>query len=100
MGEVELSFILPAHNEGDSIGFALDALDRVVKGSRLRYEIVVVDDGSIDSTRVKALEYASRNGHVRVVGYDRNLGKGYAIKKGFMQATGDAVVFVSQAQEV
>jgi glycosyltransferase involved in cell wall biosynthesis len=100
MGEVELSFVLPAYNEGHSIEFALDWLDRVVKGSRLRYEIVVVDDGSIDSTRMKALKYASRNGHVRVVGYDKNLGKGYAIKKGFMQATGDAVVFVDSDLEI
>jgi dolichol-phosphate mannosyltransferase len=100
MGEVELSFVLPAHNEGHSIEFALDALDRAVKDSRLRYEIVVVDDGSMDSTRVKALKYASKNGHVRVVGYDRNLGKGYAIKKGFTQASGDAVVFVDSDLEI
>ena len=100
MGEVELSFVLPAYNEGDSIEGALDSLDRVVKDSRLRYEIVVVDDGSIDSTRVKALNYASKNGHVRVVAYDRNLGKGYAIKKGFTQATGDAVVFVDSDLEI
>jgi dolichol-phosphate mannosyltransferase len=100
MGEVELSFVLPAHNEGDSIEFALDALDRVVKDSRLRYEIVVVDDGSIDSTRVKALRYASGNGHVRVISYDRNVGKGHAVKTGFMQAAGDAVVFVDSDLEI
>ena len=100
MGEVELSFVLPAYNEGDCIECALDTLDRIVQDSRLRYEIVVVDDGSIDSTRVKALKYANRNGHVRVVGFDRNLGKGYAIKRGFMQATGDAVVFVDSDLEI
>jgi glycosyltransferase involved in cell wall biosynthesis len=100
MSEVELSFVLPAYNEGGSIEDALDTLDRVVKDSRLRYEIVVVDDGSIDSTRMKAIKYANRNGHVRVVGYDMNLGKGYAIKKGFMQATGDAVVFVDSDLEI
>jgi glycosyltransferase involved in cell wall biosynthesis len=100
MGEIELSFILPAHNEGDSIEFALDALDRVVKDSRLRYEIVVVDDGSMDSTRVNAIRYASRNGHVRVISYDRNVGKGHAVKTGFMQAAGDAVVFVDSDLEI
>jgi dolichol-phosphate mannosyltransferase len=100
MGEVELSFVLPAHNEGDSIEFALDALDRVVKDSRLRYEIVVVDDGSMDSTRVKALRYASGNGHVRVISYNRNVGKGHAVKTGFMEAAGDAVVFVDSDLEI
>jgi glycosyltransferase involved in cell wall biosynthesis len=100
MSEVELSFVLPAYNEGDSIEGALDTLDRVVKGTGLRYEIVVVDDGSIDSTRSRAIKWANRNGHVRVIGYDRNLGKGYAIKEGFMQTAGDAVVFVDSDLEI
>jgi glycosyltransferase involved in cell wall biosynthesis len=100
MSRVELSFVLPAYNEEDSIEDALDALDRVVGENKLRYEIVVVDDGSMDSTRLKAISYASKNGHVRVVGYDKNLGKGYAVKKGFTQATGDAVVFVDSDLEI
>ena len=78
MSEVELSFVTPAYNEGDSIEGVIDTLDRVVKDTRLRYEAAVVDDGSIDSTRVKAVEYANGNEHVRVIGYDRNAGKGYA----------------------
>jgi glycosyltransferase involved in cell wall biosynthesis len=100
MSRVELSFVMPAYNEGDSIEGSLDTLDRVVKDAGLRYEIVVVDDGSLDSTRLKAINYASRNGHVRVVSYSKNVGKGYAVKKGFMQAEGDAVVFVDSDLEI
>jgi len=98
--KVELSFVLPAYNEGDSIEGALDSLDRVVKDAGVQYEVVVVDDGSIDMTRVKAINYANKNGHVRVIGYDRNVGKGYAVKEGFMQAVGDAVVFVDSDREI
>jgi dolichol-phosphate mannosyltransferase len=100
MSRVELSLVMPAYNEGDSIEGALDTLDRIVKDYGLRYEIVVVDDGSLDSTRLKAINYASRNGHVRVVGYSQNVGKGYAVKEGFMQAEGDAVVFVDSDLEI
>lgn len=100
MSRVELSFVLPAYNEGDSIERALDTLDRVVKETGLPYEIVVVDDGSMDSTRLKAINYANKNGHVRVIGYNRNVGKGYAVKTGFMQAVGDAVVFVDSDLEI
>jgi glycosyltransferase involved in cell wall biosynthesis len=100
MSEVELSFVLPAYNEGDSIEGALDKLDRAVKNTRLRYEIVVVDDGSVDDTRTKAIRYAYGNGHVRWIGYDRNMGKGYAIKKGFTQTTGDAIVFLDSDMEI
>lgn len=100
MSRVELSFVLPAYNEGNSIEGVLDTLDRAVKDVRLRYEVVVVDDGSLDKTRVKAINYASKNGHVRVIGYDKNVGKGYAVKKGFMEAVGDAVVFVDSDMEI
>jgi dolichol-phosphate mannosyltransferase len=95
-----LSFVLPAYNEGAYIEATLDTLDRTVKETRLRYEVVLVDDGSIDRTREKAVDYANRNGHVKVIGYDKNVGKGYAVKKGFMEAVGDAVVFVDSDMEI
>lgn len=100
MSRVELSFVMPAYNEEDSIEGALDTLDRVVKETGLRYEIVVVDDGSRDSTRLKAINYAKNNGHVKVIGYRDNVGKGYAVKKGFMKAVGDAVVFLDSDLEI
>jgi len=91
---------LPAYNEADSIESALYSLDQAVRRSRLRYEVVVVDDGSVDKTRVRAVGYASRNGHVHVIGYDRNVGKGFAVREGFLHANGDAVVFVDSDLEV
>lgn len=101
MSQVELSLVVPAYNEGDSIEKVLDMLDRAVKDSRLRYEIVVVDDGSIDLTASRAVDYASRNGgHVKVVTYRRNVGKGYAVRTGFLRSCGDAVVFVDSDLEI
>jgi dolichol-phosphate mannosyltransferase len=100
MRQVDLSLVLPAYNEEDSIEVSLDALDRVVKDTKLRYEIVVVDDGSTDSTRLNATRYANQNSHVKVISYDRNEGKGHAVRTGFMQAAGDAVVFVDSDLEI
>jgi glycosyltransferase involved in cell wall biosynthesis len=100
VGQVELSFVMPAYNEGDSIEGALSSLDHAFRGSRFRYEVVVVDDGSVDSTRANAIKYASQNGHVRVIGQKSNVGKGDAVKKGFMSATGEAVIFVDSDLEI
>jgi glycosyltransferase involved in cell wall biosynthesis len=100
LSQVELSFVLPAYNEEGSIEDSLFLLERVVRAAKLSYEVVVVDDGSVDETALRAVNYASRNGHVRVVTYSRNVGKGYAIKKGFLEAVGDAVVFVDSDLEV
>jgi dolichol-phosphate mannosyltransferase len=100
MSQVALSFVMPAYNEEDSIEFALGTLDELVKDKKLPYEIVVVDDGSKDKTRLKAMTYASMNNHVRVVSYNKNEGKGYAIKTGFMQTTGEVVVFADSDMDV
>jgi glycosyltransferase involved in cell wall biosynthesis len=104
MGELvnssSVSFVLPAFNEGAVIKRSLERLDRVANGNCFLYEIVVVDDGSVDDTRLKALQYANRNSHVRVVGYDRNLGKGFAIRHGFWKSKGDIIVFVDSDSEI
>ena len=47
-----------------------------------------MDDGSLDGTLAKAARYAKRNGHVKVISYAKNVGKGHAVKTGFMEAMG------------
>jgi glycosyltransferase involved in cell wall biosynthesis len=100
MTQVALSFVIPAYNEEASIENALGAIDGVVKNNELPYEIIVVNDGSKDQTLPKAITYASRNGHVKVVSYTPNEGKGYAIKEGFAQATGEVVVFADSDMDI
>lgn len=100
MSQIELSFVVPAYNEEESIETALGTLDGVVKDKRLPYEIVVVDDGSRDKTLSRAIKYASRNGHVKVLSYTQNEGKGYAVRTGFMQTKGDVVVFADSDMDI
>jgi glycosyltransferase involved in cell wall biosynthesis len=95
-----VSFVLPAYNEGKCIEGVLERLDSAVNGNGLRCELVVVDDGSVDDTRLKALSYAAGRWHVRVFGYDRNVGKGFAVKNGFWKTIGDAVVFLDSDSDV
>lgn len=95
-----VSFVLPAFNEGAVIEHSLERLDRVINGIGLGYEVVVVDDGSIDDTRLRALRYASRNSYVRVVGCDRNVGKGFAVKTGFWMCRGKFVIFVDSDSDI
>ena len=96
----ELSLVMPAYNEGDNIGLVIERVDDVVGRLGLRYELIVVDDGSVDDTRVKVNEYARNNGHVKVVGYDNNVGKGYALRTGFSDAVGDVVVFMDSDADI
>jgi glycosyltransferase involved in cell wall biosynthesis len=64
------------------------------------YEIIVVDDGSKDKTRDKALQYAALDNHVKVVSHPRNMGKGAAIKTGFQHSTGELVAFIDSDLEI
>jgi glycosyltransferase involved in cell wall biosynthesis len=92
--------VIPAYNEENFIEDTLGAIDAFIAGKNLPYEIVVVDDGSNDDTLVRAMRYAGRNGHVKVVSYSENLGKGHAVKTGFMQTSGNVVVFADGDMEI
>ena len=96
----ELSMVLPAYNEEDNIVKAISKVDEVISSLGFTYEIIVVNDGSNDGTVKRALEYAQNNNHVRVIGYPKNMGKGYAIKTGFMKAKGDAVIFLDSDLDI
>lgn len=96
MDEVETSIILCAYNEGQVIAESMKEVEKVMDEYDTKYEIIVVDDGSTDDTRQKALEYknANHNERLKVLGYDRNRGKGSAIKYGFAHSSGRKIVFI------
>ncbi len=96
----ELSLIMPAYNEESKIDLVIERVDDHVRRIGLRYELIVVDDGSFDNTKVKVGEYARKNAHVKVVGYNNNVGKGFALKTGFSHAVGDMVVYLDSDFEI
>ena len=96
----EVSLVMPAYNEGDMIEEVVERVDRVVGKTGLSYELIVVDDGSLDDTQRKLMNYAQNNGHVRVVGYAKNMGKGHAVTTGFACAKGDVVVFIDSDSDI
>ena len=56
------------------------------------FELIVVSDGSIDETEERVLEARAEN--VRTIHYDRNLGKGYAVKIGALEGRGRWIAFI------
>ena len=93
-GKVDVSVILCAYNEEDIIQKTLDEVNRVLMKTDWNYEIILVDDGSLDDTKKKAIEYRYKKGidYLKVVSYEKNLGKGNAIKVGFEHSKGDFIV--------
>ena len=90
---VLLSVVVPVYNQAESILDNVDTiLERVQAGLGEAFELIVVSDGSVDRTEEQLLE--RRDELVRVLHYDRNLGKGYALKVGGLQARGRWIGYV------
>lgn len=92
-GEVELTVVVPAYNEQDALPELVPRLRTVLNALALRYEIVLVDDGSVDRTW-EAIGECRRQPHVRALRLSRNFGKEIAMTAGLDAALGDAVVFI------
>ena len=91
--EVEVSIIIPAYNEVESIPFLMESLARMFEESGIRGEVVLIDDGSTDGTYEKAIEYQREYGFLRVIRHRRNLGITAALFSGFAVARGEVFVF-------
>jgi dolichyl-phosphate beta-glucosyltransferase len=88
-----LTLIFPCYNEAVRLPRTLATyLDRLPQTSG-QVEVLVVDDGSTDSTFAVASTIASGDGRVRVIRSEFNRGKGSAVRTGMLAAGGDLVVF-------
>lgn len=86
-----LSIVIPAYNEETRLPATLDSILKYLGGTGpADTEIIVVDDGSRDGTVEVVARYAP---HVRLLKNPGNRGKGYAIRNGMLNATGDWVLF-------
>lgn len=82
---------MPAYNESGNIQNTLKILGNFLADQDLDYEIVVIDDGSRDQTAALARSLGLQ--HVKVVRYETNMGKGYAVRAAYFQSSGDIIAF-------
>lgn len=87
-----LSVVVPVYNERAVLPLLHARLTAVLSGLPLRYEIVLVDDGSRDGSDIDMADLAARVPHVRAVRLSRNFGKEAALTAGIAHAKGDAVI--------
>lgn len=89
-----LSIIIPAFEEQNRIGESIRKILDYLMHAGLDAEIIVVDDGSGDSTKAVA-EAACEGASIpcKVIRYEPNRGKGYAVKTGLLAATRDIALF-------
>ncbi len=89
-----LTILIPAFNEAKRLPDTLRRIENYCRASlKETYEILVVDDGSTDDTVSRVEEMRSQYPNLRVHHYEKNQGKGYAIRTGMQLARGKYILF-------
>ncbi len=88
-----LSLIIPAYNEAVRIRSTLGTVAAHLDTLGHSHEIIAVDDGSTDDTHRLIVEGSSETTALRIVSYEPNRGKGYAVRQGVFASRGEYVAF-------
>lgn len=93
-----LSVVVPAYKQERTIEKDLKNIVSVLKKIRYDFEIICVVDGKIDKTYERASKVKSPK--IKVVGYEINHGKGYAVRYGMARAKGDLIAFIDAGMDI
>ena len=90
-----VSIIIPAYDEQDRLGESLRKIFKYIESDKSVYEVIVVDDGSNDDTAAAAETVCTEFPAIptKVIRYEQNRGKGFAVKTGLLYARADIALF-------
>ena len=90
--DIELSLVLPCHNEQDNLRPLLDALRKALDPLQRRYEIIITDDGSSDGSWALLKSLATEDARLRAQRFERQCGQSAALWAGMKAARGEIIV--------
>jgi glycosyltransferase involved in cell wall biosynthesis len=89
---MDISVVVPLLNERESIPVLVDRLHAVLGAMGLRYEVILVDDGSSDGSWAEIATASAADPRVKGIRFGRNYGKSPALNEGFIAAQGEVVI--------
>jgi glycosyltransferase involved in cell wall biosynthesis len=98
MADSLLSLVVPAYRQEKTISKDIKSLSKSLSQIPYDYEIIIVVDGYVDETFREAKKVKDK--HVKVLGYEDNRGKGFAIKTGVLEAKGDIIGFIDSGMDL
>lgn len=91
---VELAVVMPAYNEGNRIYENLLTCAATLEKFCPSFRIIAVNDGSTDNTETEMRRAAAENAKIGIISYEKNRGKGYAIRRGMMASKARYTAFL------
>ncbi|MDL1957570.1 MAG: glycosyltransferase [Candidatus Desulfofervidus auxilii] len=92
MPKIDFSIIIPTYNRAN---FVVEAINSVLNQTyKLPYEIIVVDDGSIDKTEKILLEYMKKEPRLKFIKHEKNKGPAAARNTGIIHSKGKYLLFL------
>ena len=89
---LKISVVIPLYNEEESLPELCEWIKRVMLENSYSYEIILVDDGSSDSSWQVVKSLIEKNATIKGIKFRRNYGKSAALNQGFQKAAGDVVI--------
>jgi glycosyltransferase involved in cell wall biosynthesis len=89
---IELSVVIPAYNEEDSVGPCYREIVEALSPLGITYEVIFVDDGSSDSTFSNLQQLAADSNDLKVIKLRKNFGQSAALRAGFDHTEGEIMV--------
>lgn len=97
-----LSVVIPAYQQEKTILRDLKNIQKTLESLGTKYEIIVVVDGNVDKTvdKIKDLRSKIKDKTIKTITYEKNQGKGHAVRVGMLKAKGDVIGFIDAGMDI
>ena len=89
---MDLSIVIPLYNEDESLPELAAWIERVMQENNFSYEIIFIDDGSVDDSWNVIEKLRAANVNIRGIKFQRNYGKSAALNEGFKASQGEVII--------
>lgn len=97
-GIKKISIVVPSFRQEKTIVKNIKSLQKSLVSIGIPFEIIVVIDGEVDNTKTKLKQIKSKS--IKIISYEQNEGKGFAVRRGMLQAEGDVIGFIDAGFDI
>ncbi len=92
-GQIAVSVLVPAKDEDGNLSLFIELCDTMIRAQPVKYEVIVIDDGSKDGSWALLEQLAQRYSFLKPVRHRAQRGIAEALRTGYLNARGDVLVF-------